>query len=61
MRARITLAVVVLTSLAMGGAGLAAYVVEERRTERRILNSVTDEKRTPPRVSRCAGWLDPPP
>ena len=43
VRARITLAVVVFTSLAMGGAGLAAYVVEERRTERRILNSVTDE------------------
>jgi len=43
VRARITLAVVVFTSLAMSGAGLAAYVVEERRTERRILNSVTDE------------------
>ena len=43
VRARITLAVVIFTSLAMSGAGLAAYLVEERRTERRILNSVTDE------------------
>lgn len=43
VRARITAAVVVLTALSMAGAGIAVYVVESARLDRRLSANVTQE------------------